>query len=146
MLVDASGAGRAGTLSPARAAASAAQSRGRSGAIAAARPELPQVACFDTAFHRTMPPSPPLRPCRAELHDDGRQALWLPWPVLRIYRRRAAGALRPGSRRGRVVVAHLGNGASLCAMRDGRSIDTTMGFTALDGLVMGTRCGASIPA
>jgi acetate kinase len=53
--------------------------------------------------------------------------------------------LAPHLAAGRVVVAHLGNGASLCAMRDGRSIATTMGFTALDGLMMGTRCGSLDP-
>ena len=51
----------------------------------------------------------------------------------------------PSAREGRVIVAHLGSGASLCAMRDGQSVDTTMGFTALDGLMMGTRCGQIDP-
>ena len=112
--------------------------------LARLRPGLPQVACFDTAFHHTMPAiatryALPRRPDRSR-----HPALRLPRPVLRLHRR-AVGGGSPELARGRVIVAHLGNGASLCAMRDGRSIDTTMGFTALDGLVMGTRCGAIDP-
>ena len=113
-------------------------------AVAKARPDLPQAACFDTAFHRTMP----------------EVATWLALPRamrgvgLRRYGFHGlsyefiAGRLRelaPGLAAGRVLVAHLGNGASLCAMRDGQSLDTTMGFTALDGLVMATRCGSLDP-
>ncbi len=113
-------------------------------AIARARPSLPQIACFDTAFHH------------------GMAAVATRFALPRIYEAEGvrrygfhglsyeyiAGRLRelaPDLAKGRVIAAHLGNGASLCAMRDGRSVDTTMGFTALDGLVMGTRCGAIDP-
>jgi acetate kinase len=113
-------------------------------AVAAQFPSVTQVACFDTAFHRTQPPLA--------------QAFALPRAYAREGVRRygfhglsyefVAAALAQTDRRaadGRTVVAHLGNGASLCAMRAGRSVATTMGFTALDGLVMGTRCGAIDP-
>ena len=104
------------------------------------RPDLPQVACFDTAFHRG----------RAEVTER----FSLPDALFRRGVRRwgfhglsyesIAGQLRqiaPEMCSGRVIVAHLGSGASLCAMKDGRSVDTTMSFSALDGLPMGTRCG-----
>ena len=114
-------------------------------AVMQLRPDLPQVACFDTAFHRG----------RAE----GDRAIRLARRNVPA-RRCAAGAstgcltnTSPASfggslrtlRGGRVIVAHLGSGASLCAMRDGRSVDTTMSFSALDGLPMGTRCGTLDP-
>ncbi|MEN9784552.1 MAG: hypothetical protein RJA24_1895, partial [Pseudomonadota bacterium] len=108
------------------------------------RPELAQVACFDTAFHRTQP--------------SLAQAFALPRAITEQGLRRygfhglsyehIAGALPAvlGPRaEGRVIVAHLGNGASLCAMRNRRSIATTMGFSTLDGLIMGTRCGTIDP-
>jgi acetate kinase len=103
-------------------------------------PELPQVACFDTAFHRTAP--------------EVEQAFALPYSFYEEGIRRygfhglsyeyIASVLperAPEIANGRVVVAHLGNGCSACAMRNRISIATTMGFTALDGLPMGTRCG-----
>jgi acetate kinase len=103
-------------------------------------PELPQVACFDTAFHRTAP--------------EVEQAFALPYAFYEEGIRRygfhglsyeyIASVLperAPEIANGRVVVAHLGNGCSACAMRNRVSIATTMGFTALDGLPMGTRCG-----
>jgi acetate kinase len=103
-------------------------------------PDLPQVACFDTAFHRTMP--------------EVAQAFALPYPLYDEGIRRygfhglsyeyIASVLperAPEIARGRVVVAHLGNGCSACALAAGISTATTMGFTALDGLPMGTRCG-----
>ncbi len=109
-------------------------------AAQAARPGLPQVACFDTAFHAG----------HAEVVTH--LALPPPWHAQGVRRygfhglsyEYVAGRLRtldPALASGRVIIAHLGNGASLCAVRDGVSVDTTMGFTALDGLVMGTRCG-----
>jgi acetate kinase len=104
------------------------------------RPGLPQVACFDTAFHRTMPPVATRFALPREYEAEGVRR----YGFHGLSYEYIAGALRqeaPGVAAGRVVVAHLGNGASLCAMRDGRSQDTTMGLTALDGLVMGTRCG-----
>ncbi|MGP8233001.1 MAG: acetate/propionate family kinase [Methylovirgula sp.] len=109
-------------------------------AILAARPELPQVACFDTAFHHSMPPVATRfalpRAYEAEgVRRYGFHGLSYEYIALRLR------ALAPHLANGRVIAAHLGNGASLCAMLAGRSIDTTMGFTALDGLMMGTRCG-----
>ena len=110
-------------------------------AVMALAPEFPQVASFDTAFHRSMP----------ELS----QAFALPWSMFEEGIRRygfhglsyeyiasVLPKVAPGIARGRVVVLHLGNGASVCAIRDGASVATTMGFTALDGLPMGTRSGA----
>jgi acetate kinase len=103
-------------------------------------PELPQIACFDTAFHRTAP--------------EVEQAFALPYSFYEEGIRRygfhglsyeyIASVLpehTPEIANGRVVVAHLGNGCSACAMQNRVSIATTMGFTALDGLPMGTRCG-----
>jgi acetate kinase len=103
----------------------------------AALPDVPHVACFDTAFHRTIPEAAatyalPQR-FRSTLHVYGFHGLSHAWAARRVAER------VPGARR--VLVAHLGGGASLCAVRDGRSVDTTMGFTPLDGLVMGTRSG-----
>ena len=109
-------------------------------AIARAQPELPQVGCFDTAFHRTMPAVATRLALPSDLAD----------PALRRYGFHGlsyefiAGQLSevaPALAKGRVIVAHLGSGASLCAMLNGRSVETTMGFSALDGLVMATRPG-----
>ncbi len=113
-------------------------------AVAAHSPQLPQVACFDTSFHRSQP------------------ALAQAFALPRCYTER--GILRYGfhglsyeyiasqlpgldarAASGRTVVAHLGNGASMCALRAGRSVATTMSFTPIDGLPMGTRCGAIDP-
>lgn len=113
-------------------------------AIAKERPNLPQVACFDTAFHHGMPVVATrfALPRRYEAEGVRRYGFHgLSYEYI-------AGRMRelaPDLARGRLIAAHLGNGASLCAMRDGRSIDTTMGFTALDGLVMGTRSGSLDP-
>ena len=113
-------------------------------AIAAVAPSLRQVACFDTAFHHDQPEVAQCFGLPRDLHDSGIRRYGfhgLSYDYI-------ASALRkrdPDVAHGRVVVAHLGSGASLCAMRDGKSIDTTMGFTALDGLPMGTRCGALDP-
>jgi len=109
-------------------------------AIARAQPALPQVGCFDTAFHRTMPAvatrlALPRALGDAEMRRYGFHGLSYEFIAGRL--RQVAPALA----RGRVIVAHLGSGASLCAMRDGRSMETTMGFSTLDGLVMGTRPG-----
>ena len=109
-------------------------------AIAAARPELPQVACFDTSFHRTMPMVATRFALPRAYEDDGVRRYGF-HGLSYEYLSRQLRELAPDLAKGRVIAAHLGNGASLCAMHDGRSIDTTMGFTALDGLMMGTRCG-----
>ena len=112
--------------------------------LAALRPELAQVVCFDTAFHHGMPLLARRVALPREYEAEGVRRYGfhgLSYEYIADRLRETA----PTLARGRVVVAHLGNGASLCAMRDGRSIDTTMGFTALDGLVMGTRCGTLDP-
>ena len=108
--------------------------------LMALRPGLPQVACFDTAFHRTMPAVATRFALPREYEAEGVRRYGF-HGLSYEYIARAMRQQAPGLAAGRVVVAHLGNGASLCAMRDGCSQDTTMGFTALDGLVMGTRCG-----
>ncbi len=110
-------------------------------AIAAQRPDLAQVACFDTAFHRTQAPvvqtfAIPRRYFAAGVRRYGFHGLSYEFVST------ALGNLAPGIAAGRVIVAHLGNGASLCAIHHGKSVASTMGFTAVDGLMMGTRCGA----
>jgi acetate kinase len=116
-------------------------------AIAAARLEFPaamQVACFDTAFHATMPEVAQVVPLPAELRGDGLRRYGF-HGLSYEYVASALRELDPALADGRVIVAHLGSGASLCALRNGRSVDTTLGFTALDGLCMGTRPGALDP-
>lgn len=113
-------------------------------AVAAVAPDVQQVACFDTAFHRTQPPLAQLFALPRELTAKGVRRYgfhglsyeYVVSALPKIASERAAG---------RLVVAHLGNGASLCAIENGRSVATTMGFTPLDGLVMGTRTGALDP-
>lgn len=111
-------------------------------AIRALKPSLTQIACFDTAFHHglTPPASRFAIPRRYEargLRRYGFHGLSFEYVAGRL------AEIAPQPRR--TVIAHLGNGASLCALRDGRSVDTTMGLTPLDGLVMGTRCGTIDP-
>jgi len=108
------------------------------------QPGLPQIACFDTSFHRTNPDLAQRFAIPAELHDAGVRRYGFHGlsyeyiaSVLPQYDARAA--------EGRTVVLHLGNGASMCAISGGKSIASTMGFTAVDGLPMGTRCGAIDP-
>ena len=110
-------------------------------AVAQADASLPQVACFDTCFHHTMPAVARRLALPRALAEDGVQR----YGFHGLSYEYIAGRLPPDLARGRVVVAHLGSGASLCALKQGASIDTTMGFTPLDGLVMGTRCGALDP-
>ena len=113
-------------------------------AIAASRPELPQVVCFDTAFHHAMPTVATRFALPREFEADGVRRYGfhgLSYEFIACELRQRA----PNLAAGRVIAAHLGNGASLCAMLNGRSVDTTMGFTALDGLMMGTRCGSIDP-
>ena len=112
-------------------------------AFTAAFPELPQVACFDTAFHATLPREESHYALPQTLADQGVRRYGfhgLSYPSI-------MGTLQSCSARahGRTLMAHLGNGASLCATLQGRSQATTMGFSALDGLVMGTRCGSIDP-
>ncbi len=113
-------------------------------ALAELRPGLPQVGCFDTAFHRTMDATARRFGLPRALEDSGIRR----YGFHGLSYEYISGRLRevaPAQAGGRIIIAHLGSGASLCALRDGRSIDTTMSFTPLDGLVMGTRCGALDP-
>jgi len=112
--------------------------------IAAHAPALPQVACFDTAFHRTQPPIAQAFALPPAITQRGVQRYGF-HGLSYEYIASALPELDAAAARGRVVVAHLGNGASMCAMKDGRSVASTMGLTALDGLVMGTRCGSLDP-
>ena len=113
-------------------------------AIAEAAPQIPQVACFDTAFHRTIPPLGQLMALPRELTEAGVRRYGF-HGISYEYITSRLRAVAPELIGGRVVLAHLGNGASLCALKGGRSVACTMGFTAVDGLVMGTRCGALDP-
>ncbi|WP_336965772.1 acetate/propionate family kinase [Sphingobium aquiterrae] len=113
-------------------------------AIARLAPDLPQVACFDTAFHHDKPAIATRLAIPRALHDQGIRRYGF-HGLSYEYIARRLGEIDPARAGGRVIVAHLGNGASLCAMNQGRSVDTTMGFTALDGLMMGTRCGSIDP-
>jgi acetate kinase len=107
-------------------------------------PKLPQVACFDTSFHRAQPPvaqqfALPRKLTAAGVQRYGFHGLSYEYIASRLPH------VDPRAAAGRTVVAHLGNGASLCALKGGLSVATTMGFTPLDGLPMGTRCGAIDP-
>ena len=113
-------------------------------AVAAARPELKQVACFDTAFHHTMPPLARLVAVPHAWAAKGVRRYGFHGLSYEFIARQLA-QCAPSLAHGRMVVAHLGSGASLCALRGGASIATTMGFSALDGLVMATRCGSLDP-
>jgi acetate kinase len=113
-------------------------------AILRLRPDLPQVACFDTAFHHGMP-AVATRFALPRAYDDEGVRRYGFHGLSYEYIARKLRSIAPRLATGRVVVAHLGSGASLCALQDGRSVETTMGFTALDGLVMGTRCGTIDP-
>jgi acetate kinase len=107
-------------------------------------PELPQVACFDTSFHRTIPDVAQRFAIPSALHDAGVRRYgfhglsyeYIASALPRFDTRAAAG---------KTIVLHLGSGSSMCAMQSGKSVATTMGFTGVDGLPMGTRCGAIDP-
>ena len=112
--------------------------------IATINPNVPQIACFDTAFHRTQPPIAQAFALPRDLTDQGIKRYGFHGlsyeyiaSILPDYVDYRAD--------GRVIVAHLGNGASMCALQGRKSLATTMGFTALDGLPMGTRCGSIDP-
>jgi acetate kinase len=113
-------------------------------AVTSLAPQLPQVACFDTAFHQTQPEIARLFPLPRGLIEAGVKRYGFHGLSYEYIARRLADTPALKGRR-RVIVAHLGNGSSLCAMLDGRSVATTMGFTALDGVMMGTRTGAIDP-
>jgi acetate kinase len=107
-------------------------------------PDLPQVACFDTSFHRTQPEVAQMFALPADLHRSG---------IVRYgfhglsydYVASALKQVAPAAAAGKTIVLHLGNGASMCAIDAGRSVASTMGFTAVEGLPMGTRCGSIDP-
>jgi acetate kinase len=111
---------------------------------AALQPRVPQIACFDTSFHRTMDSVTRRLGLPRVYEDEGVQRYGF-HGLSYEYIANELRAIDPELANGRVIVAHLGNGASLCAMHAGRSVDTTMSFTALDGLLMGTRPGALDP-
>jgi acetate kinase len=113
-------------------------------AVRSLQPKLMQIACFDTAFHHSL--APPMSRFAIPRHLEecgirryGFHGLSFEYVASRL------GELVPEWAQKRVVVAHLGSGASLCALHEGKSVDTTMGLTPLDGLMMGTRCGAIDP-
>ncbi len=113
-------------------------------ALLTAHPDLPQLACFDTAFHHTLPKVEQLLPLPYEAWEQGLRRYGfhgLSYHYMSIALPERHGELASG----RVIVAHLGSGASLCGMQDLKSVATTMGFSALDGLMMGTRTGALDP-
>ncbi len=113
-------------------------------AALAAFPTTPQVACFDTAFHRTHAFVEDAFALPRSFYDEGVRRYGFHGLSYEFIARRLR-AIAPAVAAGRVIVAHLGNGASMCAMRGGRSVASTMGFTPLDGLPMGTRCGELDP-
>ena len=113
-------------------------------AIAAAAPHIAQVACFDTAFHRSQPALAQTFASPRELTDSGVRRYGFHGLSYEFVSTRLK-EIAPELAAGRVIIAHLGNGASLCAVKGGRSTATTMGFTAVEGLVMGTRCGSIDP-
>ena len=104
------------------------------------RPSLPQVACFDTAFHRTQPDVAQRFAIPRHFADEGVRHYGF-HGLSYEYIASVLPTFEPILADARIIVAHLGSGASLCAIQNGRSIATTMGFSPLDGLVMGTRCG-----
>jgi acetate kinase len=109
-------------------------------AIFERQPHLPQVACFDTAFHRGHPEVADRYAIPEALHVEGVRRYGFHGLSYEYIARRLS-EVAPEIAKGRVVVAHLGSGASMCALVDGKSLECTMGFTALDGLPMGTRPG-----
>ena len=110
-------------------------------ALRTRRPRLPQVACFDTAFHRTMPRVATLLPIPRRHGAKGVQRYGFHGLSYAYLMEELARLGDPAATTGRVILAHLGNGASLAAVRDGKSTDTSMGFTPTAGLVMSTRTG-----
>jgi len=113
-------------------------------AIRESRPSLPQVACFDTGFHRSQPPIAQAFAIPRKYSQEGVRRYGF-HGISYAYVTAQLKVVAPKVADGRVIVAHLGNGASLCAIKEGRSVASTMGFTAVDGLMMGTRCGTLDP-
>jgi acetate kinase len=112
--------------------------------IKSLRPGLKQIACFDTAFHHGLAPPVSRFAIPRRFEEMGIRRYGFHGLSFEFIARRLA-EIEPALADKRTVVAHLGNGASLCAMRRGSSVDTTMGLTPLDGLMMGTRCGTIDP-
>ena len=113
-------------------------------AVRTTRPELPQVACFDTAFHRSHPQLADLYALPLEYYTAGVKRYGF-HGLSYEYIAAVLPQVAPDIAAGRVIVAHLGSGASLCALHSGKSVDSTMGFSPLDGIPMGTRPGALDP-
>jgi acetate kinase len=113
-------------------------------AVSERLPGVPQVACFDTSFHRGQPAVAELVPLPADIRRAGVQRYGF-HGLSYEYIASVLPEVAPEIARGRVIVAHLGSGSSLCALKDRKSIDSTLGFTALDGLCMGTRPGSLDP-
>jgi acetate kinase len=107
-------------------------------------PALPQVACFDTAFHRAHDAVADYYAIPYQLHAEGVRRYGF-HGLSYEYVAKALAQVAPDIAKGRVIIAHLGSGASMCALKNGRSVESTMGFTALDGLPMGTRPGQIDP-
>jgi len=115
-------------------------------AIAKILPEVPQVAVFDTAFHSSIPSAAAVYPIPYELHEQGIQRYGFHGISHEYVSHRAAYLLGKDFKSLKLITCHLGNGCSLAAIRDGVCIDTTMGFTPLEGLMMGTRSGSVDPS
>jgi acetate kinase len=107
-------------------------------------PDVPQVACFDTAFHRGQSAVAELVPLPREITQAGVQRYGF-HGISYEYIASVLPNIAPEIASGKVIVAHLGSGASLCAMKNGKSFDSSLGFTALDGICMGTRPGSVDP-
>jgi acetate kinase len=107
-------------------------------------PDVPQVACFDTSFHRSQGPLAQLVPLPGHIRNSGVQRYGF-HGISYEYIASVLPRVAPAIASGRVIVAHLGSGSSLCAIKNGKSVDSTLGFTALDGLCMGTRPGSVDP-
>src|SRR5207244_4671620 len=112
--------------------------------LLASFPALPQVVCFDTAFHRTHDAVADYYAIPHQLHAEGVRRYGF-HGLSYEYVAKSLPQVAPDVANGRVIVAHLGSGASMCALKKGRSAESTMGFTALDGLPMGTRPGQIDP-
>src|SRR6476620_8424076 len=113
-------------------------------AIMAEAPHMPQVVCFDTAFHQTQPQVAQMFALPREITDAGVRRYGFHGLSYEFVSDRLR-TVAPDSAQKRIIIAHLGNGASICGIHRGRSVATTMGFTAVDGLMMGTRCGSLDP-
>jgi acetate kinase len=113
-------------------------------AVAKTDPKMVQVGCFDTSFHRSQPPVAQAFALPRRFAEEGVRRYGF-HGLSYEYIASALPGIDPRAAAGRTVVLHLGNGASMCAMKHGKSVATTMSFTALDGLMMGTRCGAIDP-